>query len=41
MSEYVCISLSSGGQVDAEASGAVMCVVQNKIDLIDEACMTP
>jgi len=29
-------------QVEEEADGAVvMCVVQNKIDLIDEATMTP
>jgi Ras-related protein Rab-23 len=28
-------------KVDAEVSGVVTCVVQNKIDLIDEACMTP
>ena len=28
-------------QVEAEVGEIVMCIVQNKIDLIDEAVMTP
>lgn len=28
-------------QVENEVGEIVMCIVQNKIDLIDEACITP
>ena len=28
-------------QVENEVGEIVMCIVQNKIDLIDEACVTP